>query len=149
MDQQYMARTLSEKVGVSFEEAYKALEECNWDMLDAAIKLEREHDISGKDEQRGFDFEINSDQMRVNKSNQSFEDWLKLVWRWLVWLINASIRNSFNVKMKGELIAEIPILALVALFLLAFWVMFILLVVGLFLGCRYSFTGPDFPKEES
>ena len=38
-----MAEKLAEKMNVSLEEAKTALEACDWEMLDAALMLEKEH----------------------------------------------------------------------------------------------------------
>ena len=38
-----MAEKLAEKMNVSLEEAKTALETCDWEMLDAALMLEKEH----------------------------------------------------------------------------------------------------------
>ena len=38
-----MVEKLSEKMGVTLEEAKTALEASDWDMLDAALLLEKEH----------------------------------------------------------------------------------------------------------
>ena len=38
-----MAEKLAEKMNVSLEEAKNALESCDWEMLDAALLLEKEH----------------------------------------------------------------------------------------------------------
>ena len=42
MERYEMADTLSRKAGVSLERARQALEDSDWDMLDAMIALERE-----------------------------------------------------------------------------------------------------------
>ena len=36
------------RLGVAYEEAYKALEECNGDLISALIKLEKEQKQAGK-----------------------------------------------------------------------------------------------------
>ena len=43
MTQYEMTEKLSEKMGVSLEKATEALEACDWEMLDAALMLEKEH----------------------------------------------------------------------------------------------------------
>ena len=43
MERYEMAELLSQKAGVSLEEARQALEENDWDMLDAMVALERAH----------------------------------------------------------------------------------------------------------
>ena len=43
-----MAEKLSEKMGVSLEKATAALEACDWEMLDAALMLEKEIGQTGQ-----------------------------------------------------------------------------------------------------
>ena len=40
---------LKEKANVSYEEAKAALESCDWDILDALVKLESEGKVNGTD----------------------------------------------------------------------------------------------------
>ena len=47
----------------------------------------------------------------------------------------------------GEVKTTISITILVLMMFLFFWVTVPLLVIGLFCGCRYIFTGPDFGKD--
>ena len=56
----------------------------------------------------------------------------------------------FNVEpaRKGDAqLLDIPVTALAVLMLCAFWVCVPLLVVGLFAGCRYSFSGKELDRE--
>ena len=50
-----------------------------------------------------------------------------------------SVRNTFQVRRKGETLIAVPTLALIILLICVFWFTLILLIVGLFFGCRYSF----------
>ena len=61
--------------------------------------------------------------------------------------INMGNRNRFEVRKGDELVLELPVTVLVLLLVFAFWVCIPLLVVGLFAGFRYAFTGAELGRE--
>ena len=62
-------------------------------------------------------------------------------------LVACGNRNRLVVRRGGATVLELPVTALVVLMLCAFWVCVPLLVVGLFAGCRYSFSGKELDRE--
>ena len=54
--------------------------------------------------------------------------------------------NQFEVWRNGERMTALPVLILILLVLVAYWISLPLLVVGLFFGCKYRFSGPDLDK---
>lgn len=61
-------------------------------------------------------------------------------------LVACANRNRFVVRRNDATLLELPVTVVVVLMLFAFWTCVPLLVIGLFLGCRYSFSGQDFDK---
>ena len=61
-------------------------------------------------------------------------------------LVACGNRNRFVVRRNDATLLELPVTVVVVLMLFAFWTCVPLLVIGLFLGCRYSFSGQDFDK---
>lgn len=61
-------------------------------------------------------------------------------------LVACGNRNRFVVRRNDATLLELPVTVVVVLMLFAFWTCVPLLVIGLFLGCRYSFGGQDFDK---
>ncbi|MBQ8109786.1 MAG: DUF4342 domain-containing protein [Clostridia bacterium] len=57
-------------------------------------------------------------------------------------------RNRFIVRRDGEALLDMPVTALALLTLFAFWVSVPLLVIGLFTGCRYSFSGRELGRKD-
>ena len=143
---------------VSYEEARRALEACDGDLLDALILLEREGRIppgggrgaffttqpgaapepppsgptrgpeaSGKDEKRFWGLAVT-----VGGHPLSVAPHLKLVDR--------------AVAQQIQRMTALPVLILILLVLVAYWISLPLLVVGLFFGCKYRFSGPDLDK---
>ena len=56
-------------------------------------------------------------------------------------------RNRFTASKGDETVLDMPVLALALLLLCAFWVTVPLLVIGLFTGFRFGFTGQDLGRE--
>ncbi len=147
-----------EKTGVSYEDAKAALQESGGDMLDAMIILEKQHKTGEKktafystgdameskadeaDEKETGEVmsraaDNGSRESRRKERRAGMDNFRAEVKR----LFQLSIRNRFVVQRKGETLIAVPTLALVILLICVFWFTLILLVVGLFLGCRYSF----------
>lgn len=72
---------------------------------------------------------------------------LKNLWSHVRRLIACGNRNRFAVDKGDNHLLEMPVTALVLLMLCAFWVCVPLLIVGLFTGCRYSFSGKELGRE--
>ena len=51
--------------------------------------------------------------------------------------------NRFEVWRNGELMTSLPVLILILLVLVAYWISLPLLLLGLIFGCKYRFSGPD------
>lgn len=149
MDMFEKVEKLTEKANVTFEEAKAALEEANGDLLDAMIILERQgKTASSKEtystrEESSTSYEIidvpGSDKKSERKENRenrgrAFTDKLKALW-------HKSCENYFVVEHKNEQSIKIPIWAFVVIILFTWHITGILLILGLFFGCRYSFKG--------
>lgn len=140
-----MAEKLSEKMGVTLEEAKLALEACDWDLLDATLLLEKENGGAQKaayttkqEPRKPATEEDNDGHWRITMRNIG-----KLICR----LVACGNRNRFEISRKGEMVMELPITVMVILLIVAFWVCIPLLVIGLFTGFRYSFSGPEFGRD--
>ena len=141
-----MAEKLSEKMNVTLEEATAALEACDWEMLDAALKLEKEHGAAQGQpyttktaaEDDGED--VQDARERGGRAIHSLGELLRSA-------VNIGLRNRFEVRRNDALIVEVPVIALVLLLVFAFWVCIPLLVIGLFAGFQYSFTGDELGRD--
>lgn len=143
---------LREKANVSYEDAKVALEACNYDMLDAMIYLERQGKVnmgstasyttfSGTDTSQEFEQAQKSYEDSCQRT--SFGEVMNKFGKWCGRLIQKSVEIDFCVTKNEELVLKVPVLALVLILLIAFWLIAILLVVGLFCGCKYHFQGTD------
>ena len=143
---------LSKKANVSYEDAKVALEACNYDMLDAMIYLERQGKVnagstasyttsSGTDTSQEFEEAQKSYEDSCQRT--SFGEMMNKFGKWCGRMIQKSVEVDFCVTKNDKLLLKVPVLALVLALLFAFWLFAILLVVGLFCGCKYYFWGMD------
>ena len=160
-----LVEKIVEKTGVSYEAAKAALEQAGGDILDAMIILEKQRKAeekaeaftAGSTEGTGADETVREEAGETVTRRADFED-RKAEYeaareerrkeRQTGWnnfkaevkrLFELSVRNTFQVRRKGDVLIAIPTLALIALLIFAFWFTVVLMVVGLFFGCRYSF----------
>ena len=141
-----MAEKLSEKMGVSLEKATAALEACDWELLDAALMLEKEIGQTGQQTWTSCDTsaEENNPGSEARERRRGVVEGLGGLLRDL---FNLGNRNRFEVRKGDEVLLEVPVTVLVLLLIFAFWVCIPLLVIGLFAGCRYSFSGAELGRE--
>lgn len=64
-------------------------------------------------------------------------------------LLRHATVNQFQVWRREELMTTMPVLILILLVVVAFWVSVPLLVLGLFCGCKYRFAGPDLDENQA
>lgn len=147
MDQLEKVEKLREKANVTYEEAKEALEASNWDLLDAMVYLEKAGKIKG---QQGRTYSTQHEKAEsyqqytyTNNQKPTFGESCSRFFRWLGRAIGKSTSNYFEIERHGEIIFSIPILLFVLLLLIFNALSVILLIVGLFCDCKYTFNGPD------
>lgn len=151
---------LRKRANVSYNEAKKALEEANGDILDAIINLEKQNKIeppkgggyySTKDNIREENNYKKSDDKKKCKDEEvsvSIGELLKKIGSFIMKVIDKGNRNNFEVVNNGEKVMTLPVTILALLAIFMFWVVFPLMIVGLFFGFRYRFSGPDLGRED-
>lgn len=146
MDDLEKVERLRERADVSYEEAKKALDECGGNMLDAMVYLEQQGKVKkpGKTSyttqyEEPKDFE----DVGREKKNSGFRDACNRFFNWCGKVIQKGNKTYFRVDRNEENIIRVPVTVFVLLTILFFWILFWVLVAGLFLGCRYSFEGVD------
>ena len=172
MMQNEMVRNLAEKCDVNREEARAALETGEWNMLTAAQLLECdklrkaqavEEVVSGceaataqatasetvEDAQaaQSESFEQAERPARTAAGRHCGDKGLKNLGNHIRRLVACGNRNRFLVRRGEAVLLELPVTVVAVLMLFAFWTCVPLLVVGLFLGCRYSFSGQDLGRK--
>lgn len=150
---------LCEKASITYDEAKAILEETNGDILEAIIRLEKQGRIQPpkgggyyNSREAGQSAEDNDKKKRekakVKDTNgTSFGELVGKFFRWCGKIINKGNMNYFEVTKDGETIMNVPVTVLTVLLLFMFWITIPLIIIGLFFGYRYFFTGPDLGKE--
>ncbi len=146
MDHFEMVEKLRAKANVSYEEAKAALEASDWDMLDALVLLESEGKVKDAPENKEYTTQEKKEYSWNTGSGEvkvTFSSALSKLWDWVKKLFQKGNANQFVITRKGDELIAMPITVL-ALLLICFWPFsLVILFVGLFLGARYSFRGPD------
>ena len=145
---------LVQKANVSYEDAKKALEEANGDMLDAMIALEKAGKVKGPSQTT---YSTNTQQQSIyrdvptviEQSNQQkegksfFKDLGAAIKRGFQYTVD----NSVKVVKNGQEIIKLPLWISIILMLAAWELLLIVIIISLFLDCRYSIVGKDDTNE--
>lgn len=143
---------------ISYEEAKAALDKANGNLLDAVIYLEKQGKIEPPEEGGYYSSQKNTSTASNNEQNSekkahdsyqehSFSSLIKQFGQFCLKMVRKGNRNTFEVLKSGEIKAYFPVTILALLLIFAFWAALPLLIVGLFFGFRYRFTGPDFKEQ--
>ena len=139
MDHYEMVENLRTKANVTYEEAKAALEASDWDMLDALVLLESEGKVSGKASGAAYTTQEQPKVEAEKKANKG----LGSLWAWVKKMFSLGNNNQFVISRKGSELVSMPITVMAILMLVVWPFSLVVLFLGLFLGTRYSFRGPD------
>ncbi len=141
---------------VSYDEAKIALDATNGDLLEAIIYLEKQGKVNAPTGDGYYSSEKTADAGDVAYKKIGWEkqskncdggknviSLLKKLGRFCLDMIRKGNANNFEVLMGEEIKATVPVTALSLLLIFAFWITIPLIVIGLFFGFRYRFSGPD------
>ncbi|MBR3017724.1 MAG: DUF4342 domain-containing protein [Clostridia bacterium] len=147
MDHFEMVEKLRTKANVSYEEAKAALEASDWDILDALVLLESEGKVNSGEVKPEYTTqekaETKSAYTAGSETKAGFSEGLSKMWAWIKKLFNLGNTNQFVIRRHNEELISMPI-TVMAILMIVFWPFsLIVLFVGLFLGARYSFRGPN------
>jgi hypothetical protein len=144
---------LREKANVNYADAKDALERSDWDVLDAMILLEKDGKIPTEQNIVEVAYTTKDDEPNAEQSTASagstpgLGDLLRQFVRFAGRLIKKGNANTLIVERGSETIVGVPVTIFVLLAALAFWAIIPLLIIGLFFGFKYSFSGPDLGKD--
>lgn len=158
MDRFELVEKLVKSTGVSFADAKAALEASGWDLLDAAVWLEK----NGKTVKRTSQFSTNPEQQQEQRKQQEEErrresarnstanqDTRAGVLHSLLRKTREIIMDNQIVftKRSGEVFLEIPVWLFIILLVVAFWPVIIVFAVLFVIGFRFRLQGPDLGSE--
>ena len=153
MERIEMIEQLKNKAMVTYEEAKEALEKCNWDLLNAIIYLERKGKVNNSGSTDLVKLSKESDSKDENKEeskkekSSGFGALLGRFFKFIEKAIKKGNKNYFEIKKDNEEPIRVSLTISTILLLIAFWPVAILLLVGLFLGYKYSLSGPDIKSD--
>ncbi|NLD58688.1 MAG: DUF4342 domain-containing protein [Clostridiales bacterium] len=141
-----MVELLRNKANVSYEEAKAALEAANWDLLDAIVLLEREGRVpeSGAEfstKQPKDDKKDEDDGCSRRRDHRAFKQGMHRFGDFCRRVLHYGNRNDIVASRNGKEIISLPLTAFVILLFPLFWLIVVLMIVGLFLGVRYTLEG--------
>ena len=148
---------LREKADVSYAEAKEALDLASGDLLDAMIYLEKQGKakapqgggfFSGAGASGGGSRSPHGGGKGKNKGTGGFSDIMSKFGTACAGLLRKGTVNYLDATKDGRAIFSCPVLVLAALLLFFFWITLPLIVVSLFFGIRYRFSGPDLGRDD-
>ena len=157
MDHFEMVEKLRTKANVSYEEAKAALENTDWDMLDALVLLESEGKVNGAPEAKEYTTQEKKEYNWNTKNGEvrvTFSSAMSKLWAWIKKMFQKGNANYLVISRRNRSLPSQPLeelisvpltlLVLVILFLWHYIIFGIVLVfLSVVLGARYSFRGPD------
>lgn len=139
MDHFELVEKLRERTNVSYEDAKRALEASNWDLLDAMVLLENEGRIQSE-ENPAFTTRREPRPQHVY-TDDSARGILRRLVDVLVSLINRASKIDVVVSRYGKTVMALPLIAVILLVLFAPWMTIPIMLIALFFGFRYAFRG--------
>ena len=155
MERNEMIKVLMEKTKISYEEAEEALQECDFDLLDAIIYLERKGKIENNESNTIIEVAEASEEENKKESDGKHKkkcggigEVIGRIIKFIGKAIDKGNKNNFEIRKESKKPIEISLTISALLLIIAFWPVAILLLVGLFLGYKYSITGPDINNDK-
>ena len=136
---------LKEKANVSYAQAKAALMFSNGNLLDALIYLEEQGNIP-REEATSYSTRAEVPTVVAQSEEQHHQEQTTKPSAWdnfVRWFID----NELELWHRDHMKFSVPVLIPVVLFLCAFWIVIPALIIGLFCGFRYRFSGPDLEQE--
>jgi hypothetical protein len=150
MERDEMIKVLMEKAKVSHEEAEEALQECDWDLLDSIIYLERKGKVENNETNTIIEMAEESKEENKKESEEKHRmksggigEVIGRIFKFMGKVISKGNENYFEIRKESKRPIKISLTISTILLIAAFWPVAVLLVIGLFLGYKYSITGPD------
>ncbi len=137
---------LKDKANISYEEAKEALENSDWDILDAVIYLEKKGKVkrpsisafytNDSKDSYSDNYNLISNNKKEDKSseNKGFHGIFEAICK----AIDTCNNIFFEISKEGNMFLKIPITVLILLLLFTFGIVIPLFIIGLFFGIEFS-----------
>lgn len=151
---------LKQRANVSYEEAKAALEECDWDMLEAIVLLEHqgkvkadsgsEEYVSGKrnQSQQAQPLTVIQPENGSSEAGKQQSHFFAKLGKAIRYLVQKGCENSLVVKQHGQALMDLPVIAFLILLICFFWVVIPIMAVSLFFDFSYNFKGAELGKDK-
>ena len=144
MEHMDMIDKLKDKAGISREEAADALTRADWDMLEALVILEREGRIApltssvvtADGGQNGYGYRSSASRGSAAAQGDGLGTKVRE-------LARNSVVYSLMVRRGDRVIISLPVLVFIIILCAAFRLTAAAMLIGLFVGCRYSLEKRD------
>ncbi len=148
MDKLEKVEKLRERANISYEAAKAALEENNWDLLDAMVALEKAGLAKAPEqEQYSTSYDQQKEYIPVKKKVEEQQKKKRRLGSSVGEVIRSIIRicrdNSLVVTRHDHEILRLPLLIAIAVAIITWSFIIPVMLVSLLFDCRYSFEGPD------
>ena len=143
---------LRERANVSYEEAQKALEENEWDLLDAMVALEKSGKTDGpKQQQYSTSYDEQKEYISVKTTVEEQQNEKPHLGRSIGEAFQTFFRicrqNSFCIRRNGDLMLRIPLFTAVIILLFTWKISIPVMLIALLFGFRYNLEGKDELKQ--
>lgn len=156
-----LVKKLVTETGVSYTEAKAVLEKTDWDILDAIIELESQGRTvgassfttrpEGEQDRADSDKKKEDSKRKKEESRKKKEEYKEKtvgVMEWLVSVLDKGNANYIEMYRNGERKIGLPVTVFVILLILSCSAILGIMLISLFFGCRYRFSGPDLGRED-
>ncbi|TFG82967.1 MAG: DUF4342 domain-containing protein [Erysipelotrichales bacterium] len=124
--------------GATYQEAKDALEVVDGNVLEAIIVIEKR----SKDGRIHSQTETGPEETRQEKSTSNGESFDKFI-VWVNKMFHKGNVNKLEVVKDKTVVLSIPVTVFILLLIFLFYITLPLLIIGLFFGYGYHFSGPD------
>lgn len=145
MERNEMIEVLMGKAHVTREEAEQALENCNYDLLDSIVYLERRGKVENNETTTIIEVqEEKKEEGKEKKHEESFGgigEVIGRIFKFIGKVFKKGNENFFEIRKDNEKPIRISLTISILLLILFMPPTLILLVIGLFCGYKYSLSG--------
>ncbi|MBR4184052.1 MAG: hypothetical protein IKQ56_09570 [Lachnospiraceae bacterium] len=137
------------KANVTYEDAKKALEESNGDMLDAMIYLEKQGKVKAPSQSSFNTGNSGNDQYKdvADAVHRSEGSNIKSVFKSIGETVGRGIKytldNYLVITRNGNEIFRLPLCAAIIILLIGWEILLIIMLISLFFDCRYKIVGKN------
>lgn len=135
-----MVEKLRQKANINYEEAKNALEQNDWDLLDALVYLEGQNKVH---QEKADSYTTKKEEKPQAEPQQDLRGVFTRVLSYIGNVVNKASSIYMDFHRHGKLVLSLPVLVPAMLLIFFFWWVLWILVAGLFFGFRYSFRGHE------